>query len=85
MDIYKGRSMARDTKVPDGDQESREADIGQYVESELSAHPTKSVILIKAEGQVKTGIVEMVKRGVGRSELSKLNERRLYVGIEEQR
>jgi biopolymer transport protein ExbD len=85
VDIYKGRSMAENTKVPDGDEESQEANIGEYVENELSAHPTKSAILIKAEGQIKTGMVEMVKRGIGQSELSKLNERKLYVGIEEER
>lgn len=79
-EIYKGRSMAADTKVPPGDEESQEADIGEYVESELSSYPTKNAILIKAEGDVKTGMVQMVKRGVGQSELAKT--RKIYVGIE---
>ena len=79
-EIYKGRSMAEDTKVPPGDEESQEANIGEYVENELSSYPTKNAILIKAEGDVKTGMVEMVKRGVRLSELAKT--RKIYVGIE---
>ena len=79
-EIYKGRSMADDTKVADGDEESQEDSITEYVENELSSHPTKTAILIKAEGSVKTGMVELVKRGVSRSELAET--RKIYVGIE---
>lgn len=82
VEIYKGRSMAKDTKVADGDEESQETDIGEYVENQLSRYPTKNVILIKAEGQVKTGMVEMVKRGIGQSELAQ--SRTIYVGIEQE-
>ena len=81
-EIFKGRSMASDTKVPAGDEESQEENIGEYVENELSSHPTKTAVLIKAEGQVKTGMVEMVKRGIAQSELAKT--RTIYVGIEEE-
>ena len=81
-EIYKGSSMAADTKVPAGDEELQEENIGEYVENELSSHPTKNAILIKAEGQVKTGMVEMVKRGIAQSELAK--SRKIYVGIEEE-
>jgi biopolymer transport protein ExbD len=81
-EIYKGRSMGKDTQVADGDEEAQETEIGEYVENELSAHPTKTTILIKAEGKVKTGMVQMVKRGVGQSELAKT--RKIYVGIEEE-
>ena len=74
--------MAPNTKVPAGDEESQEQNIGDYVENELSSYPTKTAILIKAEGQVKTGMVEMVKRGIAQSELAKT--RTIYVGIEEE-
>lgn len=79
-EIFLGRSMAKDTMVPAGDEESQEAAIAEYVEQELSTHPTKTAILIKAEGQVKTGMVEMVKRGVAQSDLGLT--RKVYVGIE---
>jgi biopolymer transport protein TolR len=82
VQIFKGKSMSDDTMVPAGDEEMQEADIGEFVENELSTYPTKTSILIKAEGQVKTGMVEMVKRGVAQSELAK--SRKVYVGIEEE-
>ena len=82
VEIYMGRSMRPDTRVPPGDEESQEAEIGEFVERELSSHPTENSILIKAEGQVKTGMVEMVKRGIAQSELAKT--RKIYVGIEEE-
>ena len=82
VQIFKGKSMSEDTMVPTGDEEAQEADIGEFVENELSTYPTKTSILIKAEGQVKTGMVEMVKRGVAQSELAK--SRKIYVGIEEE-
>ena len=81
-EIFKGSSMRGETRVPAGDEESQEEDIGAYVENELSNHPTKDAILIKAEGQVKTGMVEMVKRGIAQSELAK--SRTIFVGIEEE-
>ncbi len=80
VEIYKGRSMGEDTLVAPGDEEAQETEIGEYVESELSAHPTKTSILIKAEGQVKTGMVQLVKRGIAQSELAQ--SRKIYVGIE---
>ena len=79
--IFKGRSMGEETQVPEGEEDDVMDNIGEYVENELSAHPTKTSILIKAEGKVRTRMVEMVKRGVGRSELGK--SRKIYVGIEE--
>lgn len=80
--IFKGPSMGDDTKISDGDAEVQEEEIAAYVENELSAHPTKDAILIKAEGKVRTGMVEMVKRGVSQSELAL--SRKIYVGIEEE-
>ncbi|MDG1872354.1 MAG: biopolymer transporter ExbD [Mariniblastus sp.] len=82
ISIFKGRSMSDDSRIPDGDEETQEEEIGNFVENELAAHPTKQAILIKAAGRVKTGMVEMVKRGVGQSELGK--SRKIYVGIEEE-
>lgn len=80
--IYKGRSMSDESLVSEGDEESQRDEIAEYVESELSNYPTKTSILIKAEGQVKTGMVELVKRGVAQSELALT--RKVYVGIEQE-
>lgn len=80
--IYKGRSMSDESLVAEGDEESQRDEIAEYVESELSNYPTKTSILIKAEGQVKTGMVELVKRGVAQSELALT--RKVYVGIEQE-
>lgn len=82
VEIYKGRSMGEDTLIPQSDEETQEEDIGAYVENELSTYPTKDAILVKAAGKVKTGVIEMVKRGIGNSELAKT--RKIYVGIEEE-
>lgn len=82
VDIYKGRSMGKDTLIPPGDEDAQEEEIGAWVENQLSTYPTKEAILIKAAGKVKTGVIEMVKRGVGQSELAKT--RKIYVGIEEE-
>ena len=58
----------------------QEEQIAEYVENELSRNPKIQVILIKAEGDVKTGAVETVKRGVAGSELGLT--RKLYVAVE---
>jgi len=80
--IFKGTSMGDDTQIPAGDSEAQEEAIAAYVEDELFAFPSKDAILIKAARKVKTGMVEMVKRGVGQSELAQ--SRKLYIGIEEE-
>jgi len=80
--IFKGPTMGKDTRISDADTEVQEEEIAVYVENELSAHPTKDAILIKAGGKVRTGMVEMVKRGVSQSELAL--SRKIYVGIEEE-
>ena len=59
-----------------------ESAVADYVEQELSARPQVTAILIKAEGDVKTRAVEMVKRGISGSELGR--EREIYVGVEEE-
>jgi biopolymer transport protein TolR len=81
-EIYTGRSMGEDSKIPQGDEEAYETAIGDYVENELSAFPTKTSVLIKAEGDVTTGSVELVKRGIAQSELAKTRE--IFVGVEEE-
>lgn len=80
--IYLGRSMSPDSRIQSADEEDQEVEIGDFVENELSAHPTKTAILIKADGDVKTGSVEMVKRGIANSELART--RKIYVGVEEE-
>jgi biopolymer transport protein ExbD len=82
FDCFLGRSMKADTRVPDGDPEDQETYIGDYVENELSRHPQKSAILIKAEGDVKYGAVELVKRGIAQSELAKT--RKIHIGVNEE-
>lgn len=81
--IYKGRSKSDDTLVGSGTPRDQENEIGDFVENDLSNSPEKKSILIKAEGDVKTGTVQLVKRGVGRSQLAKTRE--IYVGVEEER
>lgn len=81
-EIYKGRSMGKDSIVADGEEEDQEQEIAEYVENELSINPTKTAVLIKAEGDCKTGMVELVKRGVSQSELAR--SRRMFIGIEEE-
>lgn len=83
FEIYKGRSMRGDTRLAPGDPENQETEIGDFVEQELSAHPQKEAILIKAEGDVKTGAVQLAKRGVAQSALAQ--NRVIYVGVEEVR
>jgi biopolymer transport protein ExbD len=81
--IYKGRSMDEKTVVPAGEPDDIESVIGDYVEDELSKDPSIKYIMIKAEGDVTTGTVEMVKRGVARSGLAA--DRKLVMGVEEER
>lgn len=82
--IYKGTSMNDTALVPDGDEEAQEQDIADYVENELFAAPTKDAVIIKASGMCKTKMVEMVKRGVSKSELARADDRKMFIGIEEE-
>jgi len=79
--IYKGRTMDEQSIVRKQEPSAMEADIGEYVEKEFSANPTKDTILIKAEGEVKTRVVELVKKGIALSELAE--NKKLYVGVKE--
>lgn len=82
--IFLGTSMTQDNMVPAGDEDDRKEFIGDYVETEFTNNPSKDAVLIKAAGNCKTGIIEMVKKGVGKSTLAKSDERKIYVGIEEE-
>ncbi|MCH2181730.1 MAG: biopolymer transporter ExbD [Mariniblastus sp.] len=78
--IYKGLTKAGADKIVGDDPVEQEEQIAQYVEETLSRNPTIQTILIKAEGEVTTGAVETVKRGVAGSELGLT--RKLYVAVE---
>ena len=82
--IYLGTGMQEEELVPPGEEEEREQIITDYVEQELTNNPSKNAVLIKAAGDCKTGMVEMVKRGVARSALATAEDRKVYVGIEEE-
>lgn len=79
--IYKGPTMGEDSLVADGEEDQQKEEIADYVENELSTNPTKEFILIKAGGNCKTRMVELVKQGVAGSELALT--RKVYLGIEE--
>ena len=78
--IFKGRTKSGSDAVVGDNPIEQEEQIAQYVEDTLSRNPKIQAILIKAEGDVKTGAVETVKRGVAGSELGLT--RRLYVAVE---
>jgi hypothetical protein len=82
--IFLGTGMTPEERVPDGDPESQEEAIAEFVESQFTEDPTKNAVLIKASGDCKTGMVELVKRGVAGSTLATSDERKVYVGIEEE-
>ena len=79
--IFLGVKMNLDSVVPDVDEEEQKQAIGDYVEKEFTDYPLKKYVLIKADGRCKTGAVELVKKGVVRSQLAL--DRQIYVGIEE--
>ena len=79
--IFLGVKMNLDSVVPDVDEEEQKQTIGDYVEKEFTDYPLKKYVLIKADGNCKTGAVELVKKGVVRSQLAL--DRQIYVGIEE--
>ena len=80
--IYKGRNPNPDALIPNVDTDEQETEIGRYIDNELSADPTKEMILIKADADVRTRIVQLVKRGVDKAELAE--NKRIYVGIKEE-
>ncbi len=78
--IYKGRTKSGADAVVGDDPIEQEEQIADYVEQTLSRNPEIMKILIKAEGDVRTGAVETCKRGVAGSELGLT--RQLYVAVE---
>jgi len=80
--VYAGRSKDPDLAINGADPEETEEAIGNYVQEQLSSHPELTSILIKAEGNVRVGDVETVKRGVAKAELSA--SRQIYAGIKEE-
>jgi biopolymer transport protein ExbD len=80
--IYKGRTMDESAKVSAGDLSGQEEEIGQYIERELSADPTKDAILVKAAGELRVRVTELIKRGVAKSELA--NSKKIYFGVKEE-
>ena len=82
--IFLGTNMTEDKMVPPGDEEARKELISEYIEKEFTENPFKNAVLIKAAGNCKTGMVEMVKKGVAGSTLATAEDRKVYVGIEEE-
>ena len=80
--IFLGAKMNQDSAVADGDEDDQKEAIGDYVENEFTNFPLKKYVLIKAAGNCKTGSVELVKKGVIKSQLAL--DREIYVGIEEE-
>ena len=78
--IFKGRTKSGANAVVGDDPIEQEQQIADYVEDTLSRNPKIQAVLIKAEGDVRVGAVETVKRGVAGSELGLT--RRLYVAVE---
>ncbi len=78
--IFKGKNEKNPVLATEPDE--IEEEIAQFVQDQLGANPEKTSILIKASGDVTTGTVEMVRRGVAGSEMAA--ERQVYVGVEEE-
>ena len=78
--IFKGKS--EDDPVVATEPDEIEEEIARFVQKELGANPEKTSILIKAAGEVKTGTVQMVQRGVAGSEMAAV--RKVYVGVKEE-
>ena len=82
--IFLGTGMVDEELVPAGDEEDQKQVIADYVEREMTNDPAKNAVLIKAAGDCKTGMVEFVKKGVAKSTLATSDDRKVYVGIEEE-
>ena len=80
--IYKGQSTDTSALVSAESVLDKEAEIGEFVENEISNRPTVEAILIKADGNVRAGDIELIKRGIAGSDLA-LN-RRVFFGVEEE-
>ncbi len=81
--IYKGRSKDENQLVRASDPIAIEEEIGQYVESEYTRKPDAIGVMIKGDREVKTGVIEMIKRGVGNSAMAQT--RQIFIGVEQLR
>lgn len=79
--IFRGRSKDEKDRFTNLEPTVLEEEIARYVDSEISKRPNVEGILIKAAGEVTSGIVQTVQRGVSQSEMAA--ERPLYMGVEE--
>ncbi len=78
--VYKGRSD--DDPILATDPEEQEDEISEYVDTVLASNPEKTTVLIKAAGDVKTGVVEMCRRAVTNAELfGEGEDRKIFVGV----
>ena len=80
--IFKGQSLDGATQVVSEGGLDIEAEITEYVEQEISNRPTVEAILIKGSGDVRSGDIDTIKRGVAGSELAL--KRQLYFAVEEE-
>lgn len=79
--IYKGRSTADANLIQATEKVDIENEVTAYVEMTLSAEPQIQAILIKAEGDVRHGDVELVRRGISASTLAET--RQIYAAVDE--
>lgn len=79
--IFKGQSLDGATRVVSEGGLDIEAEITAYVEQEISNRPTVEAILIKGSGDVRSGDIDTIKRGVAGSELAL--KRQLYFAVEQ--
>ena len=80
--IYKGQTADLSALVSSDSTLDKEAEIGEFVENEISNRPTVEAILIKGDGNVRAGDIEMIKRGIASSDLALT--RRVFFGVEEE-
>lgn len=80
--IYKGQAADQSSLVTGDSVTDKEAEIAEFVENEISNRPTVEAILIKGDGNVRAGDIEMIKRGIASSDLALT--RRVFFGVEEE-
>ena len=79
--IYKGRSTDDSALIQGTEKIDIENEITGYVEERLSSEPQIQAVMIKAEGDVLHGNVELVRRGISASSLAET--RQIYVAVDE--
>ncbi len=79
--IFRGRSRSEADQFKSLEPTVLEEEVARYVDDEISKRPNVEGILIKAAGEVKSGIVQIVQRGVSQSDMAE--GKPLYIGVEE--